>query len=332
MDRRTAVTALGAAVASLAAGAVRAQSISNPMGSKPLRMIVGFPAGGVADFVARAIGEGLRQAWNHQVIVENRPGAGGNIALEFIARQSADAGTIGIFPNASYTMNPLVPQLSVKGLEPARDLVVVSAVADMILLMAVTTQLGVKNLDEFLARARATDKPPLRVGIAGTGTPHHLSAALLEHSTKYNYTMVPYRGGPPMVADAAGGHLDVVFSTLPVTGPMVDAGKMRWIAIVQPTTIKSLPELPSLAKTVFKGLTVPSWVGMFAPSAMPAEQVAGLHAAINAVAASPAISERLRSNGLEPLGLSQVQTAALLRDEGKAMRELLDRVKVDFST
>ena len=200
----------------------------------------------------------------------------------------------------------------------------------MILVLAVTTQLGVSTIDEFLAKAR-TSPQPLRVGLAGIGSAHHLSALLLERSASLNLTMVPYKGGAPMIADAAGGHLDAVVTTIPVGGPMVAAGKLRWIGIVHPKTIPSLPGVQSLNQ-VLKGATIPSWFGVFGPTSTPASTVASLHATLNKVVNSPAISDKLRKSGLEPLTMTPAQTATLIADEAVFMKKLLSEFKLDFST
>lgn len=281
------------------------------------------------DFAARTIAEGLGQETGATFIVENKAGAASNIACEFVARQPGDSGVFGVFANSTLTTNPFVPQLSSKSVDPLKDLKPVAAFADMILVLAVTEQLGVKTLEEFLAKAKSSPTP-LRVGLAGIGSPHHLAALLLERSAQLNLNMVPYKGGAPMIADAAGGHLDAVFTTIPVGGPMVAAGKLRWIAIAQPKTISSLPGTPSLVN-VFKGSSVPSWIGVFAQASTADEIVSSLHDSINKVVNSPAISEKLRKNGLEPLNWTIPETDKFISDEAVFMKKFLSEFKLDFS-
>ena len=316
---------MAASMAVSAAPSAFAQSWSG----KQFRFVVGYPAGGVVDFTARTVADGLNQITGATVIIENKAGAAGNIATEFVAKQPGDAGVFGIFGNSTLSTNPFVPQLASKTVDPYQDLKPVAAIADMILLLAVTEQLGVKNLEEFLAKAKAS-KTPLRIGLAGIGSAHHLSALLLERSAELNLTMVPYKGGAPMIADAAGGHLDAVFTTVPVGGPMVAAGKMRWIAIAQPTTIADLPGVPSLVK-VYKGASIPSWVGMFAPSSTPDSLIATMHDSINQAVALPAISAKLRKNGLEPINQTLEQTNKLIAEEAVFMKKFLSEFKLDFS-
>ncbi len=332
MDRRQALSSLAACLAAGMTPAVWAQAQQVPaplLAGRQFRFVVSYPAGGVVDFAARTVADGLNQSTGATVIIENRAGAAGNIATEFVARQPGDAGVFGVFSNSTLSTNPFVPQLASKNVDPYKDLVPVAAMVDMILVLAVTPQLGVSTIDEFLAKARSSAQP-LRIGLAGVGSPHHLAALLLERSAALNLTLVPYKGGAPMIADAAGGHLDAVFTTVPVGGPMVASGKLRWIAIAQPTVISSLPGVPSLVN-VFKGATIPSWVGVFAPSSTPNGLVVAMHDALNQVVNSPAISEKLRKNGLEPINQTLEQTGKLISDEAIFMKKFLSEFKLDFS-
>lgn len=325
MNRRDILKAMAASMAVSAAPSAFAQNWAG----KQFRFVVGYPAGGVIDFTARTIAEGLHQQTGATVLVENKAGAASNIAMEFVAKQSGESGVFGIFGNSTFSTNAFVPQLSSKSADPYKELKPVAAIADMILILAVTEQLGVKNLDEFLAKAKASPTP-LRVGLAGIGSPHHLAALLLERSAELNLNMVPYKGGAPMIADAAGGHLDAVFTTVPVGGPMVASGKLRWIAIAQPTTIADLPGIPSLVK-VYKGASIPSWIGIYAPSGTADSLIATMHDSINRVVAIPAISAKLRKNGLEPITQTLAQTQQLIAEEAIFMKKFLSEFKLDFS-
>jgi len=332
MNRRQLISTIGkhCAVGLSGMTALSEFSLAQTAGAKQARFIVGFPAGGVVDFAIRSTAEGLSANGQALSIIENRPGASGNIAMDFVARQAADSNTFAVLSNSVLTTNPFVPQLASKAADPFKDLVPVAAIADMMLLLAVTPQVGVSTLEQFLAKAREPGQR-LRVGLAGTGTPHHLSALLLERAANLDLTMVPYKGGPPMIADAAGGHLDAVFTTIPVGGPMVASGKLRWIAIVQPTTLKALPGVPSLNE-VFKGQSIPSWIAVWAPAAMPNDQLDALNQQINAAVNSPAIANKLRSNGLEPLNMSRAELLKRQNDEARFMKDFLGRIKLDFQT
>lgn len=334
MHRRTALAGIGAACLTGLPAHTRAQGLATTPGpflapGRQLRFTVGYPAGGVADFAARTVAEGVAQATGVTALVENRVGAGGNIAMEYVARQPADNPMIGVFANSIVTTNPFVPQLTSKTTDALKDMVPVSAIADMVLVLAVSSNLGVETLDQFLAKAR-TPGQRLKIGLAGSGTPHHLAALLLERSAALDMTLVPYKGGAPMIVDAAGGHIDAVFTTIPVGSPMVAAGKLRWIAVAQPKPVRSLPGIPSLVG-VYKGATVPSWIGAFASAHLSSEALNAFNETLNAAANSPAIASKLVANGLEPLSLTRAQTIAKVNDEAVFMKDFLGKIKVDFS-
>ena len=326
MRRRSllqAAAAMAVAPWSLGAGA---QSFSG----RTLKFMVGYPVGGVADFITRTTTDGLGTVLGANVVVENRPGAAGNIAVDAVLKATPESGTLGMFGNLQITMNPHVSQLAIKGGDPLRDLVPVIGLADMILMLAVTTPTGIKTLDQFMKQAR--DKgPDFRIGIAGIGAPHHLAVLLLQKNAELNMTLVPYKGGPPMMADAAGGHLDAVITTLPVGSPMVAAGKLHWVATVPATPIPSLPGLPSLSQ-VLKGESVPTGNGVFAPPGTPTAVAQELHNALRRQLEQSAIANKLRANGLEPLSGSRQEFAAKLQNESAYMKEFLAKVKVDFSS
>jgi tripartite-type tricarboxylate transporter receptor subunit TctC len=328
MQRRHALSLLFSGLGGLLPDQLIAQN--SILSGRTLKFLVGYPGGGVADFIARTSTDGLNALTQATTVVENRPGAAGNIALEAVAKANPESGIFGAFGNLQVTMNPHVAQLSPKGVDPMRDLVPVVALADMILLLAVTPQLGVKTFDQFLAKAKELG-PGLRMGLAGIGAPHHLAALLLQKNAGLDMTLVPYKGGAPMIADAAGGHLDAVITTLPVGNAMVQAGKLHWIAVVPPTTIPSLPEVPSMSK-VLKGENIPTGNTIFAPAATPVAVLNELHDAVNKLLATPAVGSKLRANGLEPTILSRAELPSRLRDEAAYMKDFLSKVKVDFST
>lgn len=325
MDRRGFLSTLGAAALAGVSAAGHAQSAA-----RPLRFVVGYPAGGVADFAARTVVDAMSQGGSIAGIVENRVGAAANIAMEYVARQPADAGVYGVFANSLLTTNAFVPQLMSRNADPFKDMQPVMAISDMVLVLAVGAHLEIRTLDEFLAKARAPGAR-MRIGLAGVGTPHHMAALLLERSAALDLTLVPYKGGAPMMADAAGGHVDAVFTTIPVGGPMVAAGKMRWIAIVQPTTVQSLPGIPSLVQ-VFQGATIPSWIGAYAPAYAPADTVQAMHEAMTRAVNSPVVAAKLRANGLEPLSLSLADTRQRIQEEAQFMKDFLGKIKLDFAT
>ena len=300
------------------------------LAGRNLKFVVGYPAGGVADFIARTCTEGLNGLVGAYTTVENKPGAAGNIAVDTVIKAGPDAGVFGAFSNLQITLNPLVPQFAMKNVDPMQDLIPVAAMADLILMLSVSTQFGVKTLDQFLAKAKELG-PNVKMGLAGIGTPHHMAALLLQKNAGLDMTLVPYKGGPPMIADAAGGHLDAVITTLPVGGPMVQAGKMNWIAVVPPTSIPSLPGVPNLS-SVLKGENIPTGNTVFAPAGTSPRVIAELSDAIRKLITSPAVNSKLRANGLEPTDVARSELHSRLKDEAAYMKDFLSKVKIDFST
>ncbi len=327
MKRRTWLQGLAAGWASWGIGS---QAQSPSFAGRSLRLLVGYPVGGVADFIARITTEGLGSHLGTQVVVENKPGAAGNLAMDAVLKAAPDSGTLGMFSTLQVTMNPHVPPLALKGSDPLRDLVPIVGLADLILMLAVSSATQIKSLEQFMARARQQG-PDFRIGIAGIGSPHHLAILLLQKNAELNMTLVPYKGGAPMMADAAGGHLDAVVTTLPVGQPMVQAGKLNWMATVPAVSVPSLPGLPNLAG-VLKGETVPTGNGIFAPPGTSAAVAQEWHLAFKRQLEQPALAARLRANGLEPVTGTRTQFAEKLRAESAYMKDFLAKVQVDFSS
>lgn len=311
-------------------GASKHSFADSLLSGRNLRFVVGYPAGGVADFIARSCTEGLNSSLGAFTSVENKPGAAGNIAMDAVIKAGPESGVFGAFSNLQVTLNPLVPQLALKNVDPMQELVPVAGTADLILMLCVSTQFGVKTLDQFLAKAKEMG-PNVKMGLAGIGTPHHMAALLLQKNAGLDMTLVPYKGGPPMIADAAGGHLDAVITTIPVGGPMVQAGKMNWIAVVPPVSIPSLPGVPNLS-SVLKGENIPTGNTIFAPAGTSAKVIAELSDAVRKQVASSSVNAKLRANGLEPTDIPRSELPARLRDEAAYMKEFLSKVKIDFST
>ena len=261
--------------------------------------MVGYPAGGVADFIARSCTEGLNASLGAFTSVENKPGAAGNIAMDAVIKAGPDSGVFGAFSNLQVTLNPLVPQLALKNVDPMQELVPVAAMADLILMLCVSTQFGVKTLDQFLAKAKELG-PNVKMGLAGIGTPHHMAALLLQKNAGLDMTLVPYKGGPPMIADAAGGHLDAVITTLPVGGPMVQAGKMKALALTGPKRTSSLPNVPTFQELGYKEMDLVGWFGLWAPAKTPRDRIERIAKEVQKALDSPEAVSFLDRLGMEP--------------------------------
>ncbi len=265
--------------------------------AKPVRFIVGFPAGGANDLVARVVGAKLTPRLGQQVIVENRSGAGGNIAHEFVAKAAPDGYTMVLASVASLAMSPglhgKVPFDSVNDFAPIAQVVDVSS------LLSVHPSMPVKSLKEFVARA---NQHPGKINVAnpGTGSIAHLSFELFRATAGINVVNVPYKGGGPAVIDAISGQVEALCGVISTGGPHVKSGKLRGIGVTSLKRSPSLPDVPAMAEGGYPGFEASGWLGMAFPAKTPAPIVERMQKEIIAVMAMPDVREQLQNAGLEP--------------------------------
>ncbi len=264
---------------------------------KPVRFIVGFPAGGANDLVARVVVAKLTLRLGQQVIVENRSGAGGNIAHEFVARAAPDGYTMVLASVASLAMSPglhgKVPFDSVNDFAPVAQVVDVSS------LLSVHPSMPVRSLKEFVARAK---QHPGQINVAnpGTGSIAHLSWELFRTTAGINVVNVPYKGGGPAVIDAISGQVEALCGVISTGGPHVKSGKLRGIGVTSLKRSPSLPDVPSMAEGGYPGFEASGWLGMAFPAKTPAPIVERMQKETIAVMAMPDVREQLQNAGLEP--------------------------------
>ncbi len=264
---------------------------------KPVRLIVGFPAGGANDLVARVVGAKLTPRLGQQVIVENRSGAGGNIAHEFVAKAAPDGYTMVLASVASLAMSPglhgKVPFDSVNDFAPIAQVVDVSS------LLSVHPSMPVRSLKEFVARAK---QHPGQINVAnpGTGSIAHLSWELFRTTAGLNVVNVPYKGGGPAVIDAISGQVEALCGVISTGGPHVKSGKLRGIGVTSLKRSPSLPDVPAMAEGGYPGFEASGWLGMAFPAKTPAPMVERMQKEIIAVMAMPDVREQLQNAGLEP--------------------------------
>ena len=231
--------------------------------NKPVRMVAPFPAGGSSDLVGRIIAQGLSETWGQQVIVDNRPGAGGSVGTALVARSPADGYTIllgGLSPtaiNLSLYKNP--------GYYTPRDLTAIVPVASAATMLAIHPGVKANTVQELIALARA--KPgALSCGSGGIGTPSHLICEMLKGAVKVDILHVAYKGTGQSVNDLLGGQIQLVFASMPVGYPHAQSGKVRALAVTSSTRTPLAPELPTFAEAGVPGLVFDNWWGMFAPA------------------------------------------------------------------
>jgi tripartite-type tricarboxylate transporter receptor subunit TctC len=287
----TAILALG-----LAFGTGPGHAAAYP--EKPVRIVVGFAAGGATDALARMVAKSLNEAWGQAVVVENRPGAGGNIAHELVARAPGDGYTL-LFTSAPLAINPsLYANLGYDTLKDFRPITLVATVPSLLLVPSASSM---HSFGDFLAYTRA-NPAKLSYGSAGNGTPQHLAMELLKSMARLHIVHVPYKGGAPAVADLIGGQTDVMFAAFPEAAPHLKGGRLRALAISSPTRSKLLPATPTVAEGGVAGFEAIGWQGLLAPGTTPPELVKKIHDATVAALALPENRARIDAMGIEYSG------------------------------
>ena len=289
---------------------------------KPIRYIVPFPAGGIADVFARMIGARLAERWGHPVLVENRAGAGGNIGADLVAKSAPDGYTLLMGSIGTQAVN--VSLFRSLPYDPARDFTAVALVLEAESLLAVHPSVAAATPAELIALARAAPGK-LTYGSAGLGTTSHLAGELFKSMAQVEITHVPYKGNVPAITDLLAGQTQMVFATMPTVLPHVKAGKLRGIAVLGKSRLPAAPEFPALAETL-PGFEVNNWIGTFGPAGLPPDITARLNAEILAFMRTPEVQQRLVLEGARFTPMAPDRFAGFVASEtakwGKLIREV----------
>ena len=296
--------------------------------SRPIRMIVPFPAGGTADLLARQIGQTMGEALRQQVVIENRTGAGGNIGADLAAKAKPDGYTLLMGTVSTHAINPnLYPKMPY---DSVKDFAPVAMVARMPNLLVLHPSVPATNVAELIALAKARPGT-LAFASAGNGTTQHLAGELFKKMADVDMIHVPYKGNAPAVTDLVGGQVQVMFDNIPVSLQQVRAGKLRALAVTGPARSPVLPQLPTVAEAALPGYNITSWFGLYAPSGTSPQIIERLNREANKALASEPIRRRLTDQGIEPAGGTPGQFAEFMRTElvkwGKIVRESGARVE-----
>ena len=287
-------------------GQAHAQADAFP--SKPIKVVVPYPAGASTDLLARIVGQSMSKALGQSVVVENRPGAGGIIAAEYTARSAPDGYTIMMTSAGILTNNPSMykklPYDAVKDFAP------LTIAAQLPVVVVVNNALPVKYVQDLLAMARK-EPGKLSYGSAGTGTSQHLAGELLKSMAKVNILHVPYKGGSPAMTDLLAGQISMMFVQTASALPQVRTGKVRAIAIGSPQRSPQMPDVPTVAESGVPGYNSDTWYGYVAPAGVPQPVLAKLHAAI--VTGLKENKEKLTNDGYVVDGGTQQQMAATIK-------------------
>ncbi len=289
--------------------------------TKPIRIVVPTVPGGAGDFTARLVGQWLTSAWGHQVIVDNRPGAAGNIGADIVAKAAPDGYTL-LMPITSFSINPSVyPKLP---FDTLKDLEMIAQVAVGPLMLAVNPALPATSVSALINLAKA--KPgQLNYATSGSGTSSHLAGELFKKMAGVDIVSVSYKGGGPALIDVMSGRVQMYFATVPAANELVKAGKLRALAVTSLQRIPQLPTVPTVAESGLSGFEVIVWFAVLGPTGIPARITNKLNQAIGKALQTNEVRERLAAQGLVPGSGTPAELRVFLRLEiekwGRVVRE-----------
>ncbi len=293
--------------------------------SRPIRLIVPFTAGGPADTLARVVGEKAGANMGKQVVVDNRPGAGGNIGMALGAKAAPDGYTLVLAPAGNLTVNPSlyrnVPY------DVGKDFAPVTVLAAVPNILVVHPSIPARNLTEFIAYAKA-QRGQLNFSSPGAGSGAHLAGELFNSMTGAEMTHVPFAGIAPAVTALLGGQVQLMFAGAPSVLQYVRAGKLSALGVASPKRINSAPELPTLSESGLVGFDVTSWYSIVAPAGTPAEIIARLHTELGKVLREPDVREKLAALGADPIANTPGEFAAMIKTETAKWSEIVRSAKI----
>lgn len=323
MTRRRLLLAAFAAGALSVAAAQPGAAQGFPSG--PIRIIAPFPAGGLVDVLARAVGEEMAKGLGQPVIVENKPGAGGNLGAEMVAKAAPDGYTLLMTSPGIQSIN----QFLYKNMpfDPETAFTPISLVADMPMLVLVHPKTNIKTLKELVAAAKA-NPGKLNFGSAGVGTTGHLGQALLVHVAGIKVAHVPYRGAAPAVNDLLAGHIDGVVDNPPIVMPHIRSGAFTPLAVAAKERLGLLPDLPTSVEAGLPDWQASSWFGLMAPAGTPPDIIKRLHAEVVKAVRAPSMQRFITESGVKLIGNTPDEFAALIRDERKKWGEIIKAANI----
>jgi tripartite-type tricarboxylate transporter receptor subunit TctC len=287
--------------------------------TRQVRIVVPFPPGGTSDILARTIGARLSAPLGQPVVIENRPGAGGNIAADHVAKSAPDGYTLIMGTSSLAISQSLYKKLTY---DLVQDFAPITQAVNYTNLLVVHPSAGVKSVDELLKLARA--KPgSLSYGTAGNGTPPHMTGELFKAYTSVNIVHIPYKGGAPAIADLIAGQIPMMFDNVPPLLPHVRAGKIQALAVTSLARIAVLPDVPTLHELGLKDFDAVGWNGLLAPAGTPRDIVARLNTEVVRVLRIPEVRDQLTSQGADIVGNSPEQFAAWIRAEVRKWAEVV---------
>jgi len=310
------------AAAAMSSGSAMAQAWP----SKPISLIVPFPAGGTTDVLARAVGQELSKSLGQPVLVESKPGAGATVGADFVAKAKPDGYTL-LMGAVHHTIASSVYKKLPYDFQ--KDLLPITTVALVPNLLVVNPAMPVKNVSELLALAKASPGK-FTYGSAGNGTAHHLIGAQFEAMGGVQLLHVPYKGSGPLVTDLLGGQISMSFDTITPVLPHIKAGKLKALAITTNKRSPVLPDVPTLEESGLKGFNIGTWFGVMAPVGTPREVITRLNTELVKIVRSPDFKKRMDDIGAEPVGDTPEQMGQQIKDDTERFSKLVKDAKVSI--
>jgi tripartite-type tricarboxylate transporter receptor subunit TctC len=298
--------------ATMLGGAAQAQDGVRDYPNKPIRLIVGFAAGGIADLGARLLGDHITRETGQPVVVENRTAAAGTVAALTVAKAPADGYTLGLVLSGQLVINPFVQKQM--PFDVLKDLVPVAALGDAPQMIAINTEVPAKTLKEFVALAKARPGS-LNYGSAGHGSLPHLSAAEFVRQAGINLVHVPYKGNAPATADLLAGRIQLLSSSIGGLQPGLDAGRTRLLLVATKARLPYIPDVPTSAEAGIPNYLMTVWLGLVAPAGIPQPIVDRLHTLVQSMLKDPTMVKRMAGAAIDVMPMSQGDFSSFVKDE-----------------
>lgn len=294
---------------------------------KPIRFIVPYTPGGGTDTVTRHLAEKITQDAQWAFLIDNKPGAGGNIGMDLVAKAKPDGFTIGMGQTANLAINPAA--MGKLPFDASKDFVPVALVAEVPMVMVVRADSAWKNLDDMVKAAKAKPES-IKQALAGTGTVGHLAGEMLSKKANFKVLSVPYKGAAPAITDLLGGQTDYMFATPQSVLGMLQGGKLKALAVTSSQRLKVLPNVPTVAEQGYKGFEAVDWKMVVAPANTPLPVLRRLNAAAEKVLNSAGFTSQMAAEGSTPLGGSLEKIAAYLKSEQTEWGDLIREAGIKF--
>jgi tripartite-type tricarboxylate transporter receptor subunit TctC len=327
ITRRHLIPALAAAVTmatALATTLTSTSAMAQAWPSKPISLIVPFPAGGTTDVLARALAEKLQQHLSQPVIVESKPGAGATLGADFVAKAKPDGYTLLVGAVHHTIASSVYKKLPY---DFQRDLAPITTIALVPNVLVVNAATPAKNVAELVALLKSQPGKH-NYGSNGNGTAQHLIGTQFENMTGTDFSHIPYKGSAPLATDLLGGQITMSFDTVTPVLPHIKAGKLRPLAVTTAKRSSALPDVPTLEEAGLKGFNIGTWFGVLAPAATPKDILARLNTEMVKIIQSPEFRKRMSEIGAEPIGDSADQMAAQIKNETEKFAKLVKDAKV----